>query len=59
MRIANTLNCKVGKFPMKYLGLSISYKRLTKLELSESTGKVEKRLETWMCNQLSYGGDQF
>jgi hypothetical protein len=25
-RIANTLNCKVGKFPMKYLGLPISYK---------------------------------
>ena len=59
MRIANALNCKVGKFPMKYLGLSISYKRLTKEELSESAGKVDKRLETWKCNQLSYGGGQF
>lgn len=29
---------------------------LSKEELSESAGKVEKRLETWKCNQLSYGG---
>lgn len=54
--IANAFNCKVGKFPMKYLGLPISYKRLSKEELSESAAKVEKRLETWKCNQLSYGG---
>jgi hypothetical protein len=54
--IANAFNCKVGKFPMKYLGLPISYKRLSKEELSNSTRKVEKRIETWKCNQLSYGG---
>jgi hypothetical protein len=33
-RIADAFNCKVGKFPMKYLGLPISYKRLSKEELS-------------------------
>jgi len=53
--IANAFNCKVGKFPMIYLGLPISHKRLTKEELSESAGKIERRLDTWKCNQLSYG----
>jgi len=24
--------------------------------LSDSDGKVEKRLETWKCGQLSHGG---
>jgi hypothetical protein len=53
---ANAFNCKLGHFPMKYLGLPISYKRLSKEELSFSATKVEKRLETWKCNQLSHGG---
>lgn len=54
--IANSFNCKRGHFPMKYLGLPLSYKRLSKEELSVSANKVEKRLETWKCNQLSHGG---
>jgi hypothetical protein len=41
---------------MKYLGLPISYKRLSKEELCTAAGKVETRLETWKCNQLSHGG---
>jgi hypothetical protein len=36
--------------------LPISYKRLKIDEMSDSAGKVEKRLETWKCNQLSHGG---
>ena len=55
----NAFNCKVGKFPMKYLKLPISFKRLIKEELSGSIGKVEKRLKTWKCNQLSHGGKAF
>jgi hypothetical protein len=54
--IASAFNCKLGHFPMKYLGLPISYKRLSKKELSFSASKVEKRLETWKCNQLSHDG---
>lgn len=41
---------------MIYLGLPISHKRLSREELSSPAGKIEKRLETWKCNQLSYGG---
>jgi hypothetical protein len=44
--IAHAFNCKLGHFPMKYLGLSISFKRLSKEDLSFSANKVEKRLET-------------
>ena len=41
---------------MKYLGLPLSYKRLSKEELGVSASKVENRLETWKCDQLSHGG---
>lgn len=54
--IADAFNYKLGEFPMKYLGLPISFKRLSKEELGASAGKVEKRLETCKCNQLFYGG---
>jgi len=41
---------------VKYLKLPISFKKLIKEELSGSIGKVQKRLKTWKCNQLSHGG---
>lgn len=56
VNIAVAFNCKLGQFPMKYLGLPISFKRLSKEELSISAGKVDKRLKTWKCYQLSHGG---
>jgi hypothetical protein len=31
--------------------------RLTEEELSEPAVKVERRLETWKCGQLSFGGE--
>ncbi|WVZ54242.1 hypothetical protein U9M48_005067 [Paspalum notatum var. saurae] len=54
--IAKVFNCKKGVFPIKYLGIPIRDRRLSKEELSEPVRKVEKRLETWKCSQLSYGG---
>ena len=56
-QIADTFNCKLGKFSMKYLGLPISDKRLTKLELSEAPVKTENRIAAWKCSHLSYGGN--
>lgn len=58
-RIADAFNCKLGVFPMKYLGLPISDKRLSKLELSESADKIDNRLQTWKYGHLSSGGNQF
>jgi hypothetical protein len=54
--VADVFNCKLGKFPMKYLGLPISDRRLSKAELSEPAEKIEKRLQTWKCGHLSLGG---
>jgi hypothetical protein len=53
-RVAQKFNCKLGCFPMKYLGLPI--RRLSKAELSGAATKIEKRLQTWKCGHLSYGG---
>lgn len=54
--VANAFNCKLSNFPMKYLGLPISDRRLTMAELSDAAEKMEKRLQTWKCGHLSFGG---
>jgi mannosylglycoprotein endo-beta-mannosidase len=47
---ANSLGCKVGTFPMKYLGMPV------KAQLDYVSVKTEKRLGTWQCEYLSSGG---
>jgi hypothetical protein len=42
-RVAETLNCNVGKFPMKYLGVMVDCKHMTVSDLSYIYQKVEKR----------------
>ena len=44
MWIANLLNCKLGSFPIKYLGLPISHKKLTIAEWEPLYGKVANRV---------------
>lgn len=41
---------------MKYLGIPISDRKLTKADLREIGEKLGRRLETWKCGQLYYGG---
>ena len=55
-KVADAFNCKLGRFPMKYLGLPISDRRLSKAELRDSADKIERRLQTWKCGHLSSGG---
>jgi hypothetical protein len=55
-KIAQMLNCKVGAFLMKYLGIPVSDTKLSKNELNIVAEKIENRLATWKCGQLSYGG---
>ncbi|WVZ79230.1 hypothetical protein U9M48_026834 [Paspalum notatum var. saurae] len=40
--IAKVFNCKKGTFPIKYLGIPIGDRRLSKEEMSEPVRKVEK-----------------
>jgi len=50
------LNCKLGYFPMKYLGMPVSECKVTKAQLKYVSDKTEKRLGTWQCDYLSSGG---
>lgn len=55
-RIANIMNCQVGVFPLKYLGIPVAPKKLTIDQLAVVVQKVEKKLENWQSVDLSYGG---
>ena len=44
-RLANMLNCALGSFPMKYLGIPISYKHLSMGAFLHVTQKMKKRLD--------------
>ena len=41
---------------MRYLGIPVSDVKLSKEELNIVATKIENRLATWKCRQLSYGG---
>jgi len=53
---ANALGYKIGVFPMKYLGMPVSYRKITQAQLKYVSDKAEKRLGTWQCDYLSSGG---
>lgn len=55
IRVAKMLNCPIGKFPMKYLGLPISPDKILKQDLMFLPHKMEKRLGNW-AGPLSYAG---
>jgi len=53
---ANAMGCKIGSFPMKYLGMPVSSSKISKAEMSYVSDKIEKKLGTWQCEYLSSGG---
>jgi hypothetical protein len=53
---AEIFNCQVGLFPVKYLGVSISAKRMRVIDWMKLEEKLGKKLDTWQGNSLSYGG---
>lgn len=54
-RVADLLNCKLGGFPIKYLGLPISNKKLSILEWEPLYGKVASRVCPWRGRFMSSG----
>ena len=52
-RIADLLNCKVGKFPMTYLGLPVDTKRPTIEDWEPLCAKVRGRVCPWRGKFLS------
>jgi len=53
---AAILGCKIGTFPIKYLGMPVGHCKITKAQLRYVSDKAEKRLGTWQCDHLSSGG---
>ena len=54
--IANMLNCKLGEFPLNYLGFPISDKNLGVAHFSKIVEKMRKKLQPWTGKHLSSGG---
>ncbi|XP_078150208.1 uncharacterized protein LOC144545516 [Carex rostrata] len=50
------MGCKPSKFPMKYLGMPLSNKKLDKSQYQPLITKMEKILSTWKASLLSIGG---
>lgn len=56
IEVAKIFNCKVGTFPMTYIGIPISSEPVRLTDLMFVRVKIRKRLSTWQCRYLSYGG---
>ncbi|XP_022008470.1 uncharacterized protein LOC110907832 [Helianthus annuus] len=54
--ILNELPFKVGLFPMKYLGIPLSSKRLYQSDCKVLIDKVKNRISDWKVKFLSYAG---
>lgn len=54
---ANMLNCVLGDFPMKYLGIPVSDQHLSKKAFSPILQKMIKRLDPWKGKHITSGGE--
>lgn len=54
--LALAMGCKLGEFPMKYLGLPLSNKKLNKTAYLPLIQKFSNRLEGWAARNLSIAG---
>jgi hypothetical protein len=53
---ADVLNCSIGSWPIKYLGVRVSSARLHVKDWVRIVEKLAKRLEGWQGSALSIGG---
>jgi hypothetical protein len=52
--IAHVLNCLVGKFPLRYLGIPLHYDKLKREDLQPPLDKLIKRVAGWRGRLLAY-----
>ena len=55
-KYAKIFNYEVGSFPLKYLGMLVSYANLKSSDWEFIVGKYLKRFEAWIGNVASMGG---
>jgi hypothetical protein len=56
VQLADTFNCKIGFFPIKYLGVSVSPCRLRVKDWKPLEEKGGRKLAVWKGGTLSYAG---
>ena len=56
LAIASFFGCKVGVWPMTYLGMPVSTSKITKARFNFVVEKAKRRLSSWKCDALSSGG---
>lgn len=54
--VAKMLNCPIGVFPMKYLGLPIGPEKILTPKLNFLLERMEKRLSGWNGRSLTQAG---
>jgi hypothetical protein len=52
-QLAEVMNCKPAKFPFKYLGLSLSDKKLHRQHYKMLVDNIHDRLSGWQASKLS------
>lgn len=55
-RLAEILGCGVAEFPITYLGMPLTNKRLKKEHYMPLIHKITKKLSRWKASMLSIGG---
>jgi mannosylglycoprotein endo-beta-mannosidase len=48
--------CKIGLFPMTYLGMLVTFQKLRNIDLDFVDKKCVKKLDAWQGNAASSGG---
>ena len=52
-RLAHILSCSVGKFPIKYLGISLHFDVLTKDDIQPLVDKIMNKIAGWRGRLMS------
>lgn len=55
--VAKKLDCKLGQFPLTYLGISIGDREIKRMAADKMISKIENRLGNWKSRLLSSGED--
>ncbi len=53
---SNILGCKLGSFPVKYLGIPMHFSKLSNKDWKVIEERIEKKLSSWKGKHLSIGG---
>ena len=54
-KYADLFGCQIGHFPMKYLGVPVTYSTLKNADLDFLDGKMIKKLDAWVAYAASSG----